>query len=644
MTFDHLVYKSCLYHIKKYRAILICCMISVAVLFAYSTIYNNSSLMDAFENKHLVILLEVSNAVLAVFTILFVNYTLRKYFTHKRREYAVLQMLGCSKRVTLKHMIIELLVILGFAILLGLLTGVLLSYAFFQIFKHLLDYQRITYQLSIINFLSTTVFFLGLAGMEVLVGSLRISKVSPIELIKKSEKPRRHSFLLLWFVGALSTVHAIVYLYEKSMYPSTLKPNENPMMIGGAFLGFGLLLMIFNLDALILSFKRIFKKFHYKNMVLFALISNNFKESRKLAFTLTLITFLVISLVSTVLSTYLNAVDTTKKTQPYELVFQSIDFNPQSQAGESEWFTDFKQAYDGKKLVHTALKYYEGTHQFSLSSETEQHTVNQSVNVISETSYNALTGLDIHLEPTEYYSHMNDLYRNTRPQFPFDITTLNFGNQKVQLSFTGQERSPIVNMKFLTSHMFIVIDDELFNHAKSNELKRVHLLSLDSWKASDQAVKIMSQKGQHTAMIKVATAIDYLKHYRQETGTRLFIVLFIGCLFILAGIGMQFLKLSTDEEYYRELKDRLAIVGFSERAIKRLFSVESVITLLMPYIIGCILGYVFAVIRSIHSPIHHYFVRDLALFSLIYFMMSFLLFRKLVDKMLRHVFSSNATA
>ena len=629
--FQRLIIKNFFFHLKQYQVTLTCCLLSVAMLFAYSTIYTNKSVIEALSNPHLVTLLKVSNIVLLVYSFLFISYTMNHYFTNKKKEYAILNMLGCPRYVMVKNLLAENAVILGISLIFGITIGVVLSYGFMFIFKFLLDYQDIRIEMHIVNVFGTMIFFTILFVLQVLLGLFRFHQISPLVLVQKTFKRVNKSYFILWLLGFLALIQAFIYYYDKTLNPQRVKANENPLLFFACLLGVGIVLFTYHLDSILAWIPSFSKKYYYKKIVAISLLQINFKESRKLILTLTLVTFLIITLVSTVLSTYLNAVDTTKRTQPFDLVVSSVE-TPNGENRDLDSFQEkFEELNQANDLKVKRIQYIVGIHGVTISNKQETAVVENSVIVLSESSYSIISNEHVSLSDSEYHMHMNDLYKNIINTFPYSHDLLRVGDHELALDFKGQKRAPLINLKFLDQNQFVVVSDKTYKKLASDHTSNaiehtLQFFDLGNWFSTEKIVKHMKSKGLIPESLDICLATDYLRNYKQETGTRLFIVSFIGFLFLISGICLQVLKLLADREELKDVIYKLRILGHSRHQISRSIRFEYFVSLLFPYVFGCLLGYIYARINSIHSPIYHYFISDLIFFSVAFIIIQIIFF------------------
>lgn len=274
-------------------------------------------------------ILSLGSGVIAFFSILFLFYTNSFLIRLRNREFGLYNILGMGKRGIGRIIVWESLFVGGFAVLGGLVLGIVLAKAAELCLMHLL-HLAVSYELRIeITVIGKTALLYGIIYLLLLVSSvIRVQRMRPVELLQSSrvgEKPPKGNFIF-----ALAGIIALGAAYYLSV------SIEEPLT---AFVIFfiAVLLVIAATYLLFISGSVVYcrilqknKKYYYKPNHFVSVASMVYRMKRNgagLASICILLT-MVLVMISSTASLYFGAEDSIRRRYPAD-VNVSVDFHTQ---------------------------------------------------------------------------------------------------------------------------------------------------------------------------------------------------------------------------------------------------------------------------------------------------------------------------
>jgi len=595
-----LIHKNIRYHIKSYLLFILCTVLSVATLFAFSTLVLNPSIKLALVDDHIKTLLRVSQAVVLIFIFFMINYAIKVFTKQKERDYAIFMMVGMSQKKLHGLNFRELATILLHSLLWGQVLGLGLAYGFYWVFRYALNYRTISFQISLLNILWVSGIISMVYGLNWLVNKRRLNKVSPVVLMKESKfKPKEGH----WLLAVLGLFSLPLYLYKIYAYKALdlssqygLKPIHYFLLI---MVSMGLIL--FNVDSLYMKLIKKSPKVYLAKLQSLSVFRLQYALSKKILYVLSLVSLLVVVLLSTVLSTYLQAKALVDVSQPYDLIYTSHAQNTRPLSHPSI-------------VDQRSIDYLQASQTLFLSDPDKQG--GNKVILLSDETYAELTGRQLDLSREDYVSHLNDSYEATDQVFPYDQSQLKVDNREMALKFKGQYRGILWNEKFLETKSLVIISKDNFEALASSN-KHLHLINLSQQEVPHDLKASLDRQG-----FDYQSKYDYYLTFKQSSGSRLFIVVFIAFLFLTSALWVQVLKVYEDVRVYGSRYQKLKLLGLSDKKHSRLLRRECLILNLVPGLLGSLLGFAYIRLISIGTSHASHFKISMSLFILAYLILN----------------------
>ncbi len=369
-------------------------------------------------------------------------------------------------------------------------------------------------------------------------------------------------------------------------------------------------------------------------------ISNKINQNKKVTFSATILCIIVIFFISSAYSVLVDVPRVIQTEQPFHLVY--VDFNNHD---NSKKIDELINRENNKLVAHKTMEFLYGRRIIRFGD------IENSLElaVISDTNYNSISGENINLRTGETMGITSDLGGKKSEQFPYDKIKLEFGNRSYDFSFLGEERTIPINLGVQPSRFMLMIDSEEFQKIK-NDIDAsysgtFHMFNFDDWRSMgpmvSQLKKVledMDKKNYDSQGIngtitsnpfKTGSRIEYYHFIKQESSMRLFVVGFMGILFLICMGCVIYFKMITDMEQVKNKYNTLLRVGITNNEFKKVISNELKVIFFTPILLGSFLGYMLIRIATLNSRMEETFsintlivIVSFFLFQLLYYLIT----------------------
>lgn len=161
MTFSDISKKMIHFHFSKYKLFFLCNLFVTVLFFCYASIFTNHDFMD---NYFVVDSMISSNIILpsilsALFLVLFLPFSYAVFLSARKREYGVLFCLGMRRKEAVRNLMLDGLIVSGFALIAALAIGTVLSALFYGFIRYGLGIEGLKWRFDIAPYQITVLLY-----------------------------------------------------------------------------------------------------------------------------------------------------------------------------------------------------------------------------------------------------------------------------------------------------------------------------------------------------------------------------------------------------------------------------------------------------------------------------------------------------
>lgn len=340
-----------------------------------------------------------------------------------------------------------------------------------------------------------------------------------------------------------------------------------------------------------------------------------FHQNTRIIYIASVISLLVIIFVSSTFSIYADEVRKVDGDQPYDLMYLM---------GEKE--DEINKLIENSNLEITDEKEVEFLYFPTAIVINNEEFNNSNRVIISEESYNSLDSNKLNLNKGELINLALDNLPIKQENNIYNYIKIKNIKEDLRLEYKNEIRKCIINTDIVSEKFVYVIDDDTYKilkeSSKEDDSGVFRLINFDNWKESESLIeeinKLVLKEKKFNFENNSISKITYSEEIRQVNLSRLFIVGFMGVIFIIAIGGILYFKIMT--EINDEIKKVKALkrIGTTNKQIKSLFKVQQGIIFFTPVIIGIVFGGIFIRIISKVSIMEKELIEAVMLISLLY--------------------------
>lgn len=646
---------------KSYVPYILASAFSVMMYFIMDNLYRNRSLVE--KGSPLAIMLSYADAVLLIFSIIFLFYINSFLIKRRKKELGIYNILGMGKGHLGKMLFLESVITTVASIIGGILAGILLSKLVYLILLKILHMGgKIEYRISLASTGMTTILFGAIFILIFLYNLLQMKLSNPIELLRGGNTGEREpkTKWIMTIIGILCLAGG---------YSIALITKEPLQALGQFFIA--VLLVVVGTYALfmagsitLLKILRRKKSYYYKTRH-FTAVSGMIYRMKQNAVGLAnicILSTMVLVMVSMTVSLYggMNDVITTRF--PYEAQITSSGIN-QKEEGQIEEI--IKNMTKKNHTVPTSqIRFHIGRFTTVYNSKTKKFDMmaagdyaNSNVAdlvMIPLSDYNQTEGKNVNLKENEVLLYHRNHNRNdnrshkksdTDTQKDKKVIQLNNRSYKVVDELDRLAIAKADTTSFIDGWYVVVKDSSIITsylkdiYENSNiydELKEYYGKIQYSYSFNLNGSRANRAKTAKSIQKQLQKKITNCSVESRELSRESFYELYGGFLFIGIFLGIIFLMATTLIIYYKQIsegyddRERYQImqkVGMSKKEVRQSIRSQVLLVFFLPLIMAVIhLAFAFKIITKLLSVLNltnvslffMYTVGTVAVFAIIY--------------------------
>lgn len=605
MTLTSLVFKSMKKNIKQYYLYFFALIFSVTLCFSFITIQFNPSVIEALRASGTATSgFAAVTSVLYFIVIFFILYANQIFMKRRSKEIGLYQLIGMTKGLIFRLLIIENIVLFTLAVGIGMVLGFLTSRFFAMILmKLMLNDSIVSLSFSTTAFTRSIIVFaliLVVVIIQIFIMIRRASLLALFHAAKKSDE-RIKKFSIFHMMMGIIGISLIAYGYYDSTRLFTVEGATtnnlfiNMLIILGTTI-FGSYLFFRFSVALIMNLIRKSKRGHLKitDVLGVTTIMHRMKGNAKSLTLITVLTGLAVGIMTLSYISYYSAEESAKLESPFDYILldnRGVEFLDQLTAEGIEYdkvtfnisdvnikMTDLlneqaqqKNAMIGNQEVSSPV--------ISLS---DYKKINPDANLKEgETIITSYANVLSELMPIE--SGKEVTVKTTNKSYPLFIKEVR--EKEFLLSILVSAGSPV-----------FIVTDELFKEIQS--VQKPYFTSqiginLVNKKDTEKAESLFKNL-RESQIIEFANQKTYKEVYTENialNGMLIFVTGFLGLAFLLTTGSILYFKQMGEAEDERESYTILRKIGFTNSELMRGIYVKQLFNYGMPLVIGLLHSY-----------------------------------------------------
>ncbi|MGH1144122.1 FtsX-like permease family protein [Bacillus pseudomycoides] len=218
--------------LKDYIVLLVGLVMSISIFYMFQTLALNKAFVEAKTTiRSIAPIFQTGSALLAIITFFYVLYANSFLMSLRQKEFGMYMMLGAKKHKVTLLMFLETIIIGAVSLVIGITVGIGLSQGMGKLLMKQLDFTASGYQgFYVPSMLVTCMFFLVLFVLSAIMNSVKLSRISVLQLVHADASAERTMIKGKW-TGIVSFL-AIILLgigYASMIYMNKLK-EQGPMI------------------------------------------------------------------------------------------------------------------------------------------------------------------------------------------------------------------------------------------------------------------------------------------------------------------------------------------------------------------------------------------------------------------------------
>ncbi|MEB4814638.1 ABC transporter permease [Bacillus thuringiensis] len=215
-----------------YIVLLVGLVMSISIFYMFQTLALNKAFIEANSTiRSISMVFQVGTSLLGIITFFYVLYANSFLMSLRQKEFGMYMMLGAKKHKVTLLMFLETIMIGAVSLILGITAGIGLSHGIGKLLMKQLDFTASGYQgFYVPSMLVTCMFFLVLFVLSAIMNSVKLSRISVLQLVHADASAERTMIKGKW-TGIVSCF-AIILIgigYASIIYMNKLK-EQGPMI------------------------------------------------------------------------------------------------------------------------------------------------------------------------------------------------------------------------------------------------------------------------------------------------------------------------------------------------------------------------------------------------------------------------------
>ena len=214
MTLFNFAYNNITRDFKTYLYHFLSCVFSVFIFLLFSTLAMHPALKEVDLDSTIGIIIFMASIVSMMFSFVLILYSVGNFLKNRSRQFAILNIIGASKGQFNKLIFLENIIISVFALIVGIITGLIFSKIFLMAAERTIDGLELHFYFPVMALILTVALMGGLFLAISLIAPIILRKKKIIDLLKKEETAEKNHFI--WsFVALIITLTPTIYFHIK---------------------------------------------------------------------------------------------------------------------------------------------------------------------------------------------------------------------------------------------------------------------------------------------------------------------------------------------------------------------------------------------------------------------------------------------
>ncbi|AWZ47891.1 ABC transporter [Clostridiaceae bacterium 14S0207] len=588
---------------KDYTIYFLTLTFAVCIFYSFNSIGTQQAMLDMSKSQAKYIeLMEKLTSYVSVFVSIILggliiyanNFLIKK----RKKELGTYMVLGMGKNKIARILFLETFLIGIISLIVGLALGIILAQGLSIFTAKLFEVAMNEYKFLIsIKAIGKTTLYFGIMFLLVMIfNTINISKYKLIDMLnasKKNEKLKLRNTVIssIVFIIGIATLVSAYYLINKS----GLNPTDNRFFISIILGCLGTFLFFFGFAGTIFNIIQKNKSIYLKNLNIFitrqisSKINTNFISMTAIC----LMLFLTICTLSTGLSLKNALEQGLKNTTPFDAGIkiyggqepEEIIKKMGLKLNQSERYVsykDYKIKYDIEKLM---LKYADQDTKKSISMMAWH-----GIDAIKISDYNKIQELKgkhpVNLKDNEVLiaSNFEPLKANVKKILQ-NTHTINIENKIYNIKNREAIMESFSNTGISNNFFTIIVEDKLLD-GKESESSNININYVgDNKETSEKRIRNTFIKVRETKHDFDVTAYTRQQLYAESKGSTtliLYIIIYLGIIFLIASAAVLALQQLTDASDSVERYNALKKIGASKKMINKTIFIQTLIYFMIP--------------------------------------------------------------
>ena len=214
LTLFNFAYNNITRDFKTYLYHFLSCVFSVFIFLLFSTLAMHPALKEVDLDSTIGIIIFMASIVSMMFSFVLILYSVGNFLKNRSRQFAILNIIGASKGQFNKLIFLENIIISVFALIVGIITGLIFSKIFLMAAERTIDGLELHFYFPVMALILTLALMGGLFLVISLIAPIILRKKKIIDLLKKEETAEKNHFI--WSLAALIiTLTPTIYFHIK---------------------------------------------------------------------------------------------------------------------------------------------------------------------------------------------------------------------------------------------------------------------------------------------------------------------------------------------------------------------------------------------------------------------------------------------
>ncbi|WP_242824371.1 ABC transporter permease [Lachnoanaerobaculum saburreum] len=563
----------------------------------------------------------MASIVSMLFSFVLILYSVSNFLRNRSKQFAILNIIGASKGQFNKLIFFENIIISIFALLVGIITGIIFSKIFLMIAQSMINGLNLYFYFPLIPLLLTVFLMGGLFLLISLISPVILRKKRIIDLLKKEELAEKNYFLLS-LAAVIVILSPTIYFHIKKEFFTFIYILDLLSCISTSYFIFNLIFNVYNFfmekSGRIYVNNNLIKLSNFKYKV-----NTNIKT---MAATMILFSIILTAFVY-IVGAPMNVTEDTEKIMPYSYMYANWEDEAEGERKAKLIADELKSADGFKKLT---ISYSE----LKNKARTVRHII------LSNTMYNEVADFlnrkKINLSDNEYF--LVGVDGKSKPILPDVVKneisghgiTKEIGTDKRIISMSGYFTSvTVISDRSYESISSALVKDRIYAFTQSN------LTNGGSEDLANIKKLIGFEEGKESL-------ISYIFYYDIENLTRR-LVSYVGsilCISFLIGIAsIIYSRLYSSVEEESKKYSIMIKMGLSKDELKDILASTLRWLFILPFMTSLIISWI--IISIVNQMIVTSYTNLTIICSFIYLLTEFILYmtikRKYQEKILNNI-------